>query len=73
MTSAMHRVALVDNPASGSLSSRREETVRATLEALESAGIEVEHFTIDGPGSGANLAREAVSRGCDSVIVCGTW
>ncbi len=71
MTSAMHRVALVDNPASGSLSSRREETVRAALEAFESAGIEVERFTIDGPGSGANLAREAVSRGCDSVIVCG--
>jgi diacylglycerol kinase family enzyme len=71
MTSAMNRVALVDNPASGSLSSRREETVLAALEAFESAGIEVERFTIDGPGSGANLAREAVSRGCDSVIVCG--
>jgi diacylglycerol kinase family enzyme len=71
MTSAMHRVALVDNPASGQLSSRREEVVRAALAAFESAGIEVERFTIDGPGSGANLAREAVSRGCDSVIVCG--
>jgi diacylglycerol kinase family enzyme len=67
----MQRVVLVDNPASGPLSSRRDETVRAALEAFEAAGIEVEHLTIDGPGSGANLAREAVARGCDAVIVCG--
>jgi len=71
MTSAMRRVALVDNPASGVLSSRRDGTVRAAQEALQSAGIEVERFTIDGPGSGAALAREAVARGCDSIIVCG--
>jgi diacylglycerol kinase family enzyme len=31
----------------------------------------VEHLTIDGPGSGAALAREAIGRGCESVIVCG--
>ncbi len=71
MTLAMRRVALVDNPASGLHSSRREATVRAALEALQSAGIEVEHLTIDGPGSGSALAREAIARGCDSVIVCG--
>jgi diacylglycerol kinase family enzyme len=70
MTSAMHRVALVDNPASGSLSSRREETVLAALEAFESAGIEVERVTIDGPGRRANLAGRR-DPGCDSVIVCG--
>jgi YegS/Rv2252/BmrU family lipid kinase len=67
----MRRVALVDNPESGPSSSRRSATVREALEALESAGIEVEHLTIDGPGSGAALAREAVNRGCDSIIVCG--
>lgn len=71
MTPAMRRVALVDNPVSGSNSPRRNATVRAALEALQSAGIEVDHLTIDGPGSGAALAREAVARGCDSVIVCG--
>jgi diacylglycerol kinase (ATP) len=71
MTTAIRRVALVDNPASGFLSSRRGTTVQAALAALESAGIEVEHLTIDGPGSGAALAREAIGRGCDSVIVCG--
>lgn len=67
----MRRVALVDNPASGQQSSRREATVLAALGALESAGIEVERLTIDGPGSGSALAHEAVARGCDSVIVCG--
>jgi len=71
MTSSIRRVALVDNPASGLLSSRRHATVRKALDALESAGVEVEHLTIDGPGSGSALAREAVARGCDSVIVCG--
>ena len=67
----MRRVALVDNPASGLLSSRRDATVQTALTALQSAGVEVEHLTIDGPGSGAALAREAVARGCDSIIVCG--
>lgn len=71
MTPAIRRVALVDNPASGLLSSRRDSTVQAALTALESAGIQVEHLTIDGPGSGAALTREAIERGCDSVIVCG--
>ena len=68
---AMRRVALVDNPTSGLQSSRREATVRAALDVLESAGIEVEHLTINGPGSGSALAREAMARGCDAVIVCG--
>ena len=68
---AIRRVALVDNPASGLHSSRREATVRAAKEALESAGVEVELLITDGPGSGRVLAREAAERGCDSVIVCG--
>ncbi len=71
MTPAIRRVALVDNPVSGLNSSRREATVAAARSALENAGIEVENLTIDGPGSGRVLAREAITRGCDSVIVCG--
>ncbi|HEY1987782.1 MAG TPA: diacylglycerol kinase family protein [Terracidiphilus sp.] len=67
----MRRVALVDNPASGSISPRREEVVRTALAELTSAGIQVERLTIDGPGSGAALAHEAMERGCDTVIVCG--
>jgi diacylglycerol kinase (ATP) len=68
---AMRRIAVVDNPTSGLRSGRREGTIRAALEALESAGMEVEHLTINGPGSGSALAREAIGRGCDTVIVCG--
>ena len=71
VTPSIRRVALVDNPASGLNSSRREAVVGAASKALQSAGIEVEHLTIDGPGSGRVLAREAIARGCDSVIVCG--
>jgi diacylglycerol kinase family enzyme len=71
VTPTMRRVALVDNPASGLHSSRREATVRAAMEALQCAGVVVDHLTIDGPGSGSALAREAIARGCDSVIVCG--
>src|SRR6266567_5044352 len=70
-TISMQRVAVVENPASGQTSPRRKEIVRETLAALHQAGIEVEHLTIDGPGSGSALAREAIARGCDSVIVCG--
>jgi diacylglycerol kinase family enzyme len=67
----MRRVALVDNPASGLSSPRRAAIVTEALTALQSAGIEVEHLTIDGPGSGDALTREAVSRGCDTIVVCG--
>ncbi len=67
----MRRVVLVDNPASGQNSSRRTETVHRALAALRAAGVEVEHLTIDGPGSGAKLAREAVNGNFDTVLVCG--
>jgi diacylglycerol kinase family enzyme len=67
----MQHVALVENPASGQISSRRKAIVRETLAALRNAGIETDHFTTDGPGSGRELAREAIRRGCDAVVVCG--
>ncbi len=67
----MRRVALLDNPASGQLTPRRKAIVQNTLTALHEAGIAVEHLVTDSPGSGAALAREAISRGCDAVVVCG--
>jgi diacylglycerol kinase family enzyme len=45
--------------------------VSDTLAALRQAGIETEHLIIDGPGSGAALAREAIARGCDAILVAG--
>ncbi|HEY3703836.1 MAG TPA: diacylglycerol kinase family protein [Terracidiphilus sp.] len=68
---SMRRVALIENPASGSVSRRRRAVVRNLASALQGAGIPVDHLTIKGPGSGRALARDAMERGCDTVIVCG--
>jgi diacylglycerol kinase (ATP) len=68
---SMRRVAVIENPSSGSVSARRTRVVREAIDALRAAGREVEHLVIDGPGSGARLAQQAIERGCDSVFVCG--
>lgn len=68
---ALRRVAVIENPVSGQASPRRKTIVQNTLAALIRAGIETEHLTIDGPGRGSALTREAIARGCDAVIVCG--
>ena len=67
----MRRVALIENPASGSVSGRRKHVVKSALAALQEAGVDVEHVVLKGPGSGAALAREAVDLGCDAILVCG--
>jgi diacylglycerol kinase family enzyme len=71
MENRMRRVALIENPASGSITVRRKRVVRNAVAALRGAGIEVEHVVLEGPGSGAALAREAIVRGCDAILVCG--
>lgn len=53
------------------VSPRRKSAVRKALKALRSAGVEVEHLLINGPGSGAVLAARAVRDSCDAVLVCG--
>jgi diacylglycerol kinase (ATP) len=68
---SMRRVALIENPASGSVSPLRKGVVRRAASALAAAGIEVDHTILDGPGSGSALASAAVARGCDTVLVCG--
>jgi len=67
----MRHVALINNPSSGQTSPRRIAIVRDTLAVLRQAGIEAEHYTIDGPGSGSRLALQAIERGCDAVLVAG--
>ena len=67
----MQRVAVVENPASGQPSPRRQAVVQTTLAALRQAGVQAEHLMIDGPGSGSALTRQAIARGCDAVLVCG--
>ena len=68
---SMRKVALIENPASGTVSPLRRGVVRKATAALIEAGIEVDHVVIDGPGRGSALAAEAVADGCDTVLVCG--
>jgi diacylglycerol kinase (ATP) len=67
----MRRVALIYNPASGQHSSRRGALVEKAVVALREAGVETEKLETHAPGSAATLAREAVARGCDTIIACG--
>jgi len=67
----MRKVALIENPASGTVSPLRRGVVGKAMAALVGAGIEVDHIVIDGPGRGSAMAAEAVADGCDTVLVCG--
>src|ERR1035441_9025471 len=68
---AMHRVALIYNPASGQHSRGRRGAVDKALAILRAAGVEVEALEPLAPGSAGILAEEAVGRGCDTVLACG--
>lgn len=71
MAAPFRRVALIENPGSGMTSARRRSAVQSAIPRLKELGSEIEHLLIDGPGSGAALARQAVQNGCDAVLVCG--
>lgn len=71
MSADFRRVAVIENPGSGMVSPRRKAAVQTVLTALRGRGIAVDHLTINGPGSGSKLARQAVADGCDAVLVCG--
>lgn len=69
--SPMRHVALIYNPASGQLSARRRAAINEALAVLREAGVGVESFETDGPGSGSVLTCDAVRQGCDTVLACG--
>jgi diacylglycerol kinase (ATP) len=62
---------LISNPLAGIRSGRRSRQLHEAVAALRSAGIAAELRTTSGPGDGRQLAREAIKKGCDLVIVCG--
>jgi YegS/Rv2252/BmrU family lipid kinase len=68
---SMRKVALIENPASGSVSPLRRGVATRAAAALAGAGIEVNHHLIDGPGGGSALASAAIVNGCDAVLVLG--
>jgi diacylglycerol kinase family enzyme len=45
--------------------------VDKAIAALREAGVESEKLETNAPGSAATLSREAIARGCDTIIACG--
>jgi diacylglycerol kinase (ATP) len=62
---------LIYNPVAGRKPAKRERQIREILKALSAAEMAVQSQATSGPGDGTALAREAVLRGQDLVIVCG--
>jgi YegS/Rv2252/BmrU family lipid kinase len=67
----MRRALLLYNPEAGRRRRHRLADVQAAAEALQADGVEPAVESTREPGSAARQAREAVARGCDTVIVCG--
>jgi YegS/Rv2252/BmrU family lipid kinase len=67
----MQRVALIYNPISGQHSTARKHLLERVLAVLRGAGLTVTPFETDGPGSGPELAQQAVREGYDTVLACG--
>jgi YegS/Rv2252/BmrU family lipid kinase len=67
----MQRVALIYNPVSGQLSARRAALLQQVQDLLRAAGVKVQAYQTDTPGSATALARQAVEQGYDTVLACG--
>lgn len=71
MGSSLRRVAFIHNPASGQISARRAAAVREAISVFRDAGLHVESFETDGPGTGSAFARQCATDGFDAVVACG--
>jgi diacylglycerol kinase (ATP) len=67
----MRRVVLIYNPVSGQRSRVRTAIIEDALAVLRGAGIEAEAQVTYAPGSAGTQAREAINRGCDTILACG--
>ena len=67
----MRRVALIYNPASGQHLNGYAPALESAVAVLREAGVEAEILPTRGPDTAGEIAREAVERGCDSVLACG--
>jgi diacylglycerol kinase (ATP) len=67
----MQKVALFYNPASGRRSERRVHVVEGAASVLREAGKEVLVEVTHGPGTAAAQVREALARGCDTIVIAG--
>jgi diacylglycerol kinase family enzyme len=67
----MRRAALIYNPASGQHSMGRRAAIDKALAILREAGVEAEALETNAPGSAGVLAKDAMRRGCDTILACG--
>ena len=67
----MKNATLIYNPIAGRKPQRREREIRKAAAALQDAGIAVQLAPTTGPGTAQELARAAVSRGGELILVCG--
>ncbi|MFB3814435.1 MAG: diacylglycerol kinase family protein [Terriglobales bacterium] len=67
----MRRAVLLYNPASGQQKAPCAARVETAAAVLRSAGVEADTEATRAPGSAGAQAREAIARGCDTVIACG--
>lgn len=67
----MRKVALIYNPHSGTHSAKRLAQLREVTDLLNQQEIEAQLIPTRAAGSAPHQAREAVDRGCDTILACG--
>jgi diacylglycerol kinase (ATP) len=67
----MQKVALFYNPASGRRSERRVHVVEGAASVFRASGKEVLVEVTHGPGTAAAQVRDALAKGCDTVVIAG--
>jgi diacylglycerol kinase (ATP) len=67
----MRRVALIYNPASGQHMNGYSSAIEEALAVLRAAGVEADVRPTSSPGTGGQLAQQAVLDGCDTILACG--
>jgi YegS/Rv2252/BmrU family lipid kinase len=67
----MRRVALIYNPASGLISTRRTAAVEEALAVFRAAGVEGKAFVTREAGEATLHAQQAAREGFDTILACG--
>ncbi len=67
----MRKAAVLYNPDSGGSGARRLKRLEAALAVLRSAGVDVELAPSESRDRAAELTRQAIEAGCDTIFACG--
>ncbi len=67
----MQKVALFYNPAAGRRSERRVHVVEGAASVFRALGKEVIVEVTHGPGTAAAQVRDALAKGCDTIVIAG--